>query len=72
MLDDLRNSTLDNDEVYDRRSDDEFFAVSEAPKKEGRFLGMTSVERMLLAVFFFMNVLIIGFALLVATERIVF
>ncbi|MCB9456811.1 MAG: hypothetical protein H6671_12570 [Anaerolineaceae bacterium] len=36
------------------------------------FLGMTAVERMFLSIFLFMNVAIIGLALLLATGRVVF
>ncbi|MDZ4769806.1 MAG: hypothetical protein SGJ24_11815 [Chloroflexota bacterium] len=35
------------------------------------FLGMTAVERMFLSIFLFMNVAVIGVALLLATGRLV-
>lgn len=68
MLDDLRRSTGDGDDFDpDRRS----VLVDEPAREERKFLGMTAVERMFLALFFFMNVIIIGLALLLATGRIV-
>lgn len=66
MLDDLRRMASEEGDDFDF---DENFV--EAPLEPKRFLGMTAVERMFLAIFFFMNVVIIGLALLLATGRIV-
>ena len=47
--------------------------VSEMKKrKRSNFLGMTPFQRMVLAIFFFLDVLVIGFLLLVALGRITF
>ena len=70
MLDDLRNSTM---------NDDDFFLDDEEPEVEGSdradrdryFLGMRPVERMMLMIFLFMNVCVIMLALLLATGRLV-
>ncbi|PJF41525.1 MAG: hypothetical protein D6737_15665 [Chloroflexi bacterium] len=71
MLDDLRKSTLD-DELEEFDSFDDQFMPTEAPKSNRGFLGMTPVERMFIAIFFFMNIFILGLALLIATDRISF
>ncbi|MFN8447262.1 MAG: hypothetical protein U0521_01340 [Anaerolineae bacterium] len=39
--------------------------------RERHFLGMTAVERMFLSIFLFMNVCVLGIALLLATGRLV-
>ena len=77
MLDDLRRSTSDDDELYDdldEGSGDEFSAYEPDIRRggDGRFLGMTAVERMFLSIFLFMNVLVLGLAILLATNRISF
>ncbi len=41
-------------------------------RDEPRFLGMTAVERMFISIFLFLNVLILGLGLLLATGRIRF
>lgn len=76
MLDDLRRSASDDDF---QEADDEFgfeddfgAAIDDSPSGGGgrrRFMGMTAVERMFLSIFLFLNVLVIGFALLLATGR---
>lgn len=71
MLDDLRKSTDSGYDEFDLE-DDEAFAFVEDSRPERNFLGMTAVERMFLSIFFFMNVLVIGLALLIATGRLVF
>jgi hypothetical protein len=72
MLDDLRRSTTD--ETFDFDDDDNVLVMREdAEEKVQRlFLGMTAVERMFLSIFFFMNVCVLGLAMLLATKRIVF
>jgi hypothetical protein len=65
MLDDLRKSTEANE------PDEPTYAYVETNAPPQKFLGMTAVERMFLALFFFMNVLVIGLALLLATGRLV-
>lgn len=70
MLDDLRKDALQND--FEEEDEDDGPAVLETVSSgDGRFLGMTAVERMFLSIFLFMNVLVLGLALLVATQRIV-
>lgn len=71
MLDDLRRSAFEN-EPEEVEVDDAAFLFDETPRQERHFLGMTAVERMFLSIFFFMNVLVIGVALLLATGRLVF
>jgi hypothetical protein len=77
MLDDLRRSTSDDDALYDdleEGSDDEL-SLDEPSSRgggDGRMFGMTAVERMFLSIFLFMNVLVLGLALLLATKRIQF
>lgn len=46
------------------------FAFEEV-KEQPLFLGMTAVERMFISIFLFMNVTVIGIALLLATGRLV-
>lgn len=70
MLDDLRRSAFE-DQPDEFEADDEF-NFADLPQRAPRFLGMTAIERMFLALFFFMNVLVIGVALLLATGRLVF
>lgn len=73
MLDDLRKSTYDDDDFDAVESEDEFFFREDDDEVAQRlFLGMTAVERMFLSIFFFMNVVVLGMAFLVATGRIVF
>lgn len=73
MLDDLRKSTFDDDD-FDSGDDADDFAIHADDDEVSRrlFLGMTAVERMFLSIFFFMNVLVLGLAFLVATGRMVF
>jgi hypothetical protein len=67
-LDELRNSTSrPNPEDFDA---DDVFAFDEV-REERHFLGMTAVERMFLSIFLFMNVCVLGLALLLATGRLV-
>lgn len=70
MLDDLRKSTEttnDEPELLDAN-----FSLPQESMPERRILGMTAVERMFLSAFLFLNVLVIGLALLLATGRVVF
>lgn len=69
MLDDLRRDALENDFEETEEGDD--LPVVRTTAGDGRFLGMTAVERMFLSIFFFMNVLVVGLLLLIATQRIV-
>jgi hypothetical protein len=72
MLDDLRRST--NDETFDFDDDDNVLVLEEDGEERVQrlFLGMTAVERMFLSIFFFMNVCVLGLAILLATKRIAF
>jgi hypothetical protein len=67
-LDELRSSTnrVSADDI-----DAESFSFEEV-SEERHFLGMTAVERMFLSIFLFMNVAVLGVALLLATGRLVF
>jgi hypothetical protein len=68
MLDDLRKSTVNDTNEFEADA----FGDVEEEKKPKRFLGMTAVERMFLLMFLFMNVLVIGAALLLVTGRLSF
>ncbi|MBZ0296493.1 MAG: hypothetical protein K8L99_28285 [Anaerolineae bacterium] len=73
MLDDLRRSTYEDDDFDPLESEDEFvFGEDDEEVSQRLFLGMTAVERMFLSIFFFMNIVVLGLAFLVATGRIVF
>ncbi|MEM4724513.1 MAG: hypothetical protein QXP01_05830 [Candidatus Hadarchaeum sp.] len=69
MLDDLRRASEDDDFSFGD-DDDDFDSggdVSEGGQK--LFLGMTPLERMFISMFLFMNVAVLGIALLLATGR---
>lgn len=67
-LRDLRESTgEDEDDYLPFGEEEESAAVVE---RSSLFLGMTAIERMFLSIFLFMNVTVIGLALLLATGRI--
>ncbi|MBL8156094.1 MAG: hypothetical protein JNM70_18085 [Anaerolineae bacterium] len=68
MLDELRkdDDSFDFDEDVSLESDE-----PEVPQRH-LFLGMTAVERMFIAVFIFLNVVVLGLAFLLATGRIAF
>ena len=74
MLDDLRN-TSGEIEIDDIDDDEDFLPIDfeEADDDEAHsnrsFLGMTAGERTLLIVFFFMNIVVFGILLLIATGR---
>jgi hypothetical protein len=74
--DDVRNLLTDDDDDDFNFFDEETETIRNAEDQETKvtklFLGMTAVERMFLSIFLFMNVAIIGLALLLATGRIVF
>ena len=67
-LDELRSSTTQTTQDIDA---DDNFSFDDIPE-EHHFLGMTAVERMFLAIFLFMNIVVLGIALLLATHRLVF
>jgi hypothetical protein len=71
MLDDLRRSAMEDDSFDEDIVEDDPFAPADTAAAQGDrlFLGMTAVERMFLSIFFFMNVLVFGLALLMATGR---
>lgn len=71
MLDDLRRDTLENDFEEYEEEEDARLVERETQSRDSRFLGMTAVERMFLSIFFFMNVLVLGLALLLVTQRII-
>lgn len=71
MLDDLRKDALANDFEDFEEEDDTLLREADSAASSRRFLGMTAVERMFLSVFFFMNVVVFGLAILIATKRIV-
>jgi hypothetical protein len=68
---DLRSFTEDEEAFPFDEEDEDDFSVGEVSEAGGSlFLGMTPVERMFLSIFLFMNVAILGVALLLATNRI--
>ncbi len=66
-LDELRSSTTQQASDIDPEETFGFDDVHE----ERHFLGMTAVERMFLAIFLFMNICVLGLALLLASGRLV-
>ncbi len=69
MLDDLRRSA--SDEADDSFESEAFDFEAEIDRaRSRRFLGMTAVERMFISIFLFLNVCILGLALLLVTGRI--
>jgi hypothetical protein len=76
MLDDLRRRDDDfedeEDDINLNQNDDLFAPTSGDEEVSDRlFLGMTAVERMFLSIIFFLLVMVLGLAFLVATGRIV-
>jgi hypothetical protein len=69
MLDDLRRSASDEFDDFEKDNDDLDNDPITSTRRE-RFLGMTAVERMFISIFLFLNVLILGIALLLVTNRI--
>jgi len=65
-FDDLRNFAADDDYADD---EEDLFAEQPADASGTMFLGMTPVERMFISIFLFMNVAVLGVALLLATGR---
>ncbi|MBC7870456.1 MAG: hypothetical protein H7Y09_06420 [Chitinophagaceae bacterium] len=68
MLDDLRRSA-DEDEQNLFDDDDDVFSGEVIRGDDVLFLGMTPIERMFISIFLFMNVAVLGLALLLATGR---
>ncbi len=70
-FDDLRSfANDDEDDDGSPELDDDFFAAAATTGGAPLFLGMTPVERMFISMFLFMNVAVLGVALLLATGRI--
>jgi hypothetical protein len=69
MLDDLRRSTSGG---FEDNEPEDLSPIDEGIREERLVLGMTAVERMFLSIFLFMNVAVLGIALLLATNRLVF
>ncbi len=67
-LDELRSSATGANQDADAEENFTFDDIQE----ERHFLGMTAVERMFLAFFLFMNIVVLGIAVLLATHRLVF
>lgn len=73
MLDDLRRSAAEDDFEFEDDDDNVFVVEEDREERVNKlFLGMTAVERMFLSIFLFLNVCVLGLALLLATGRIVF
>ncbi|GAB4315933.1 MAG: hypothetical protein Kow00117_07770 [Phototrophicales bacterium] len=66
-FDELRRAA---DEDYDLEDEDEEVVTEISDSGTTLFLGMTPMERMFISMFLFMNVAILGIALLLATGRI--
>ncbi len=71
MLEELRNTP---EEDFNFEAEDNIIEpeADVEERVEKLFLGMTAVERMFLSIFLFMNVVVLGLAFLLATQRIVF
>lgn len=75
MLDDLRRSAQNAEfEDFDYDEEERLLALEQEREivERRRFLGMRPVERMMLSIFFFMNVCVLTLAFLLATGRLVF
>ncbi len=73
MPDDLRDLRFDDEPEIDFENDEDNFLEDRAgSQSDSKFMGMTAVERMFLSIFLFMNVVVLGLALLLATRRISF
>lgn len=68
MLDELRK----DDDSFDFEEDVSLESDEPEDRHERLFLGMTAVERMFIAIFLFLNVVVLGLAFLLATGRIAF
>jgi cell division protein FtsL len=68
MLDDLRRSATE-EPADDNPFDDEFDQPAPRAERSG-FLGLSPVERMFLALFLVMDVIVIGAVILLATNRV--
>jgi hypothetical protein len=68
-LDALRRFGDDDEFDFDEDSAGFIDAPAREPK---RILGMTAVERMFISIFLFLNILVVGIGLLLATGRIRF
>ena len=68
--DELRGLTEEEDEFGFLDEAENNVIPDSSATSTSKFLGMTAVERMFLSIFLFMNVAVIGVALLLATGRI--
>lgn len=66
-FEDLRGLTEDDSDLY---VDDLEDVPDSSGASKALFLGMTPIERMFISMFLFMNVAVLGIALLLATGRI--
>mgnify|MGYP005837601443 FL=1 len=73
-LRELRDMASEIDFDFEDEEREDPFQIEEDVEQrvDKLFLGMTAVERMFLTIFLFMNVCVLGLALLLATQRIVF
>ena len=69
-FDDLRRFADDADEDSSDDDADDYGGALADVVNQRLFLGMTPVERMFISMFVFMNVAVLGIALLLATGRI--
>jgi hypothetical protein len=69
-LDDLRKAADEEEQGFFDDDDDGFGGEATRSLDDNLFLGMTPVERMFISIFLFMNVGVLGLALLLATNRI--
>ncbi|MFW5691611.1 MAG: hypothetical protein ACOCXZ_03830 [Chloroflexota bacterium] len=66
-IDDIRGLTGEEDDFW---NDEDEIVGTEVSSQKRLFLGMTPLERMFISMFLFMNVAVLGIALLLATGRI--
>jgi hypothetical protein len=68
---DLRSLTEEEDEFlpFEEEEDSTGFGGGDVDGAGAPFLGMSPLERMFLSIFLFMNVAILGVAILMATDR---
>ena len=67
---DLRSFTEDEGDSGFDDDDESLFDEAAVDDVSGPFLGMTPMERMFVSIFLFINVAVLGVALLLAFERI--
>ena len=72
MLDDLRKNASDNDFFDDVDDDLDYGYKSRTSSRPNRFLGMTPIQRLVIAVLILLMACVMGSFLLLVTEKVYF